>query len=151
MDALPDELAPSLVDHLITQLRTYSVGMRIDGSMRSEFPDLVDEQDASARAQLAQNEASLDPGIRAKFPRPLVDANTSMNAAFARFWANLLGEPRYAVPFDALGYSDVAADLCDSLGKVPDSPERDRELISAWADRLHLNQYFHFQQHSLDD
>ena len=148
---LPETLGPAPADQLITQLRTYSVGMRVDRWIRDESPGLIEEHEISANFQLSQNEAALDPEIRSKFPKPLVDANTAMNAAFAKFWADRLGESRFPIPFDTLGYSDVASDLCGSLTEIPGSPENDRDLISRWGDILKLADYFHFDPHSLDE
>lgn len=87
LQAFEEAFASSLVDSIITQLLTVPVGMRVDRRIRSEFPSLIAEQEVAARSQMALHEKALAPEIRSRFPKALVDANTSMNAAFAVFWA----------------------------------------------------------------
>lgn len=86
--------------------------------------------------------------IRQKFPKPLIDANTAMNAAFATTWGEVLGEPQFAIPFKALGYTGKAKELLAILEEVPDDPRADRELIERWSKCLGLDGSFHFESHS---
>jgi hypothetical protein len=95
-----DDFARSMMDQIITQTRSYPVGLRVDAWMRTAFPGLRDQQDSEIRSQLAENERALAPEIRSKFPKGIVDANTSMNAAFATYWAGVLGEPSTDIGFD---------------------------------------------------
>jgi hypothetical protein len=73
-----------------------------------------------------------------------VDANTTMNAAFAELWGGVLGDRRFAIPYKALGYGAKASDLLAVLREVPDEPAADRILIERWADLLGLGGSFHF-------
>lgn len=74
-----------------------------------------------------------------------MDANTTMNAAFALFWARLHNEPRFTIPFAALGYKDRAEKLLSVLDEVSAEPAGDRVLVSRWAELLGLDDAFHFK------
>jgi hypothetical protein len=139
-----DDFARSMMDQIITQTRSYPVGLRVDAWMRTTLPGLRDQQEAEIRSQLAENERALAPEIRSKFPKGIVDANTSMNAAFARFWAGILGEPRFTIPYTALGYGEIAGRLLAVLDDVPEGASGDRLLVARWGEILGLTQAFHF-------
>lgn len=125
--------------------------MRIDTWIRTRFPELRAEQDTSVQNQLADNEKALSPDIRSQFAKVLVDANSSMNAAYAKFWSKQFAEPRYQLPFKALGYNSPADQLLGALDTIPDEPTADRQLIEHWAEKLGLSTYCHFQSHQFDD
>jgi hypothetical protein len=139
-----DDFARSMMDQIITQTRSYPVGLRVDAWIRTTYPGLRDQQDAEVRSQLAENERALAPEIRSKFPKGIVDANTSMNAAFATHWAGVLGEPRFTIPYTALGYGGIAGRLLAVLGEVPEDASGDRVLVARWGEILGLTQAFHF-------
>lgn len=144
------KLAQWLTSNIMIQLRTFPVGMRVDSWIREQFPSMIPFQEESAKTQLLQNESALAPEIREKFPRKLVDANTSMNAAFASFWSGLLLDKRFMIPYRILGQDNVARELLDILDQLPEGPENDRELIRLWSDRLGFAEFFHFEPHQLD-
>jgi len=146
---LPRNLAGHLVDSIVTQLRTYSVGARVDDWIRKNLPELKEEQEHSIRSQLDENVRGLAPEIRGQFPKPLVDANTTMNAAYASAWGDLFGDPRFALPYRALGYADRAGKLLAILREVPAEPTSDRILIERWAETFGLVGAFHFEPHLL--
>jgi len=146
---LPPDFARSMVDHIVVQMRTYSVGFRVDQWIRSHCPGLREQQEHSIRSQLAENAQVLAPEIRERFPKGLVDANTAMNAAFAMAWGEILGDPRHAIAFKALGYAGKATELLALIQEVPDTPSADRTLIKEWAQALGLGGSFHFQPHCL--
>jgi len=150
LDVLEPEMAKWMVTNLIIQLRTFSVGIRVDDWIRNGFPTLVPMQNESAKTQMLQNEASLAPSVRGKFPKKLVAANASMNAAFAAYWSRIFGDPRYSIPYRALGYDLVAGELLSVAERISDAPEQDRDLIQGWGDLLNLSGSFHFQPHHLD-
>ena len=100
--------------------------------------------------QLGVSEQALAPSIREKFPKGIVDANSAMNAAFAKFWSEQLEEPRYLVPYSALGYGEIANRLCGVLADLADEPMTDRLLLESWAQILGLTDYFHFETHTFD-
>jgi hypothetical protein len=144
LDVFPDDFARNMVGQVINQLRSFPVGFRVDAAIRDEFPGLRPQQHGEIVAQLAEMEKALAPQFRGKFPRGIVDANTAMNAAFAIHWAGVHREPRYAIPFDALGYRDRAEELLSALEVVDDDPAHDRDLVICWAATLGLSFTFHF-------
>ena len=144
---LPPDFARSMVDQTVIQLRTYSVGFRVDRWIRENCPGLREQQDHAIGSQLAENLQALAPEIREKFPRGLLDANSTMNAAFAMAWGETLGDTRHAIPFKALGYAGKAMELLAMLNEIPDAPSADRTLIEGWAKALGLDGSFHFQPH----
>lgn len=102
LDALAPQMAKFFLDNLITQVGTTGVGMRVDRWIRSEFPEFREQQDQAARIQLSQNEQSLAPEIRKRFPRRLVDANTGMNLLLPGGIGGVQGEEQGADPSDRL-------------------------------------------------
>lgn len=150
MSDFPEDLARSLIGQIITQVRSYAIGFRVDETIRKLFPGLKEQQEKEVRSQLAENERALSPEIRSKFPKPLVDTNSAMNACHAAFWAKRLGEPRFVVPFAAMGYRGKAEELQGILDEVPDKPTSDRVLVDRWAESLGLSGAYHFNSYSLD-
>ena len=94
-DALLDQRIPRemrgmgdyLLASLITQLRTYPVGLRVDQWIQENYPELTNLQKIGIQTQLDQNVASIRASNGGMFPRKVVKANLSMNAAFALFWS----------------------------------------------------------------
>jgi hypothetical protein len=141
----PPDFARSMISNIVTQVRSYAVGCRIDDMIRNRMPELRAQQESAILAQLAENGRALAPEIREKLPKPLVDANTVMNAALALIWSERLGDPRHAIPFRALGCEPQARRLLEALETVPAAPEHDPELITRWAEIAGVKQAFHFE------
>lgn len=150
LSELPEPLIQFLRSSLLTQLRTCPVGIRIDRWIRTRFPGLQAAQHLAAKQQLLQNEASLNPDLRNRYPKALVDVNTAMNAAFALFWAAEMNEPRLVIPYSLIGVDSAGRRLLALLEEIPDDPAHDKSLIEAWAKELQLESYCHFKPHSLN-
>ena len=150
MTEFSDPFARAMIGQIVTQLRTYSIGFRVDGFIWKNLPGLRQQQEIEIRSQLAENERALAPEIRGKFPKPLVDTNTTMNALYAMFWSGLLEEPRFTIPFVALGYRGKATELKNVLHEIPDEPANDRLLVESWGEILGLSSAFHFNSYSTD-
>jgi len=146
----PDAFARSMIGQIITQVRAYSIGCRVDGWIRQHLPGLREQQEAEIRSQLAENERALAPEIRQKSPKPLVDTNSAMNAVYATFWSTMLMEPRLVIPFTAMGYRGKAGELRAILEDVPDEPSSDRVLVERWTEALGLTGAYHFNPYSID-
>lgn len=149
MTDMPEDFAQSMINHLVIQLRTFSVGARVDAWIWNNLHGLREQQEHAVRSQLAENEQALAPEVRQKFPRPLIDANTAMNAAYALAWGEALRESRFSIPFKALGYERKAKELLEILEETPDDPRADRTVIEQWATALGLDGSFHFELHTL--
>jgi hypothetical protein len=148
LDELPKDFAHSMLNSIITQLRTYSVGMRVDDWIWDNIRELRSQQEHSIRSQLSENLQALAPEILKKFPKPLVDANSVMNAAFATKWGKIIGEPQFCIPFKAMGYAGKAKELLEIIEVVAEEPLADRDLIERWSKCLGLDGCFHFESHS---
>jgi hypothetical protein len=122
-----------MIGSIIIQLRTYSIGFRVDDWIWKNMPGLREQQEVEIRTQLAENERALKPETRQKFPKPLVDANTSMNALYATLWGERLHETRFVIPFVAMGDRGKAAELRAVLDELPGEPKNDRIMIERWA------------------
>lgn len=146
-----EPLTTFLRSSLLTQLRTCPVGIRVDRWIRAQFPGLQPAQHLAAKQQLLQNEASLNPDLRNRFPKPVVEINTAMNAAFALFWAAETNEPRLVIPYILLGVDAAGRRLLTLLEEIPDDPAHDKSLIEAWAEALGMERYCHFKPHSLNE
>ena len=144
LSVFPVDFARNMVGQVSNQMRSFPVGFRVDTTIRDSFPGLAQQQHAEILTQLAEMEKALAPEFRGKFPRGIVDANTVMNAAFAIHWAGVHDEPRYAIPFEALGYRDRAEELLSALEVVDDAPSADQDLVICWASTLGLTGSFHF-------
>ena len=145
LGVFPDDFARSMFGQIVSQTRSIPVGFRVDAWIRLHLPGLRSQQDAEIRSQLDEIHRALAPEIRGRFPKGIVDANTSMNAAFAAHWAGVTNEPRFTIPFHALGYKDRADKLIAVLAAVPEDPIVDRRLVGEWANLLGLAGTFHFQ------
>ena len=145
-----DPFARQMISIIITQLRTYSIGFRVDEWIWNNLPGLRQQQETEIRSQLSENERALAPETRQRFPRAIVDSNSAMNALYATFWGEMLREPRFAIPFMAIGYRGKAAELSAILNEIPDEPTNDRMLIERWAAVLGLSGSFHFKPYATD-
>ena len=149
LEEYPRDLAVAMVGQLVVQLRSYSVGARVDDWIWNHLPELREQQEQAIRTQLDEGSRALSPETRKRFPKALVDANSIINAAYALHWGGLLKDSRFQIPFKALGYEARALELLEALDEVPPEPEADHTLISRWAECLGLTGAFHFQPHLL--
>ncbi len=136
------QLARQLIDGLLTQLRSYPVGMRIDAWIHTELPAFSELQREGVARQQEDNRKVLSPEIKAVAPKPIFEANATMNAAYAIFADRLFGKAGYAIPYRSAGLEKPARSLLDILEAVSDDPSHDVELVDAWADRLGLTGWY---------
>jgi hypothetical protein len=135
---LPSKVQDMLLDGLLLQLRSMSVGFRVDEWLRQSHPELRQLQAESVRQQLQENAKALSPQIRQSMPKQVVNGNTAMNGAYALFWSRVLGEAQQWLPYKALGYENQAGALLKALDMVPDEPGQDCALVDQWALTLGL-------------
>lgn len=144
----PQNITKQLFDSLIIQLRSISIGERVDQWILAEYPEFGDHQGASVRAQLKESQKALSPEIRKMFPGKILKANLAMSAAHARVWSKRLNDARYALAYKAAGYEEVAGDLVACWNEISTYPDSDEELIGSWAKVLGLDPYFVFKKQS---
>ena len=129
-------------DGLGHQLRSMPVSMRIDRKLHEKFPELRDLQRKSIDAQLQENVHCLGPYAKQSAPDEIIRPNAMMNAAFARFFANLWDEQPIFAPYVAAGYAQDATKLLEIHDSIPNEPENDRQLVDAWAAYTGLDKWF---------
>ena len=137
-------MTDSLLAGLLTQLRSYPVGLRVDGWLYTNCPDLRGLQTKAVRSQLGQNVDAMKAGAGGYFPPKLYRANMAMNAAFAAFWSWLWNEPPLTLPYKAAGVLDRAESLLKILDRVPADPACDTQLIDEWAFDLGIKGWYQF-------
>ena len=96
------QFADQLCPGLLTQLRSYPVGMRIDRWIHEQYPALHRLQAMSIDGQQRTNAQVLGPKYKAIAPTLVYEANLAMNAAYAIFCDELLGNTAYGVPFRSI-------------------------------------------------
>jgi hypothetical protein len=140
--ALPPHALPQLcqiiLDGLLSHLRSIPVGMRVDGWLATEMPELAESQKASILRQLDDAMATLAPQHRQVTPPKVYDATQAISAAFALYWAGRLSQPQLVLPFKAAGYLQAGEELLAIWEATLDLAENDRALIDAWAEKLGL-------------
>lgn len=146
LERFPPAVAKQLFDSLIVQLRSMSVGDRVDQWIIEDYPEFIPEQEASVKGQLKENQKALAPEIKKAFPGKILKANLAMSAAHARVWSERLDDARYGLAYKAAGHGEIAGKLVACWKQIPASPESDKDLIEAWAKELALDRYFVFQK-----
>lgn len=137
-DTVKIQLAQQLMDGLLTQLRSYPIGMRIDSWIHKTLPAFDELQRGAIARQQKDNLSVLKPGIKEFAPKPIFDANVSMNAAYAIFCDRVFGKAGYAIPYRSAGYEKRGRALLDIMQAIPDDPGSDCTLVDAWARELEL-------------
>lgn len=83
------------------------------------------------------------------FPRKVVKANLSMNAAFAQFWSVIWNDASLTLPYKASGYANLGSRLMAISDSISSSPDADQSLIDAWAFELGLKGWYSAVPHIL--
>ena len=131
-----------LFDGLMTQLRSLPIGMRVDASLRDNYPALSTQQEQSFAAQQAQAAQGLSPQVRKMSPPTVFSANAAMNAAYALFCDRILGRPLYSVVYRSTGLVDRGQALLDLWDQTPQEPTSDRALVDTWGNELGLSDWY---------
>ncbi len=124
------------------QLRSMPIAIRIDKQLFDHHPELREQQQISIDRQLQENMHALSPQAKEIAPEEIIRPNASMNAAFAKFFFWTLNAPMIFAPFVAAGFSTIATELLAVHSTVTSSPDHDRELVDAWAQKLGLDRWF---------
>ena len=150
--ATPQAIAAKdhLLSSLMIQLRTIPVGLRIDELIWAGYPELREEQAASARLQMGDNTKALVPAIRQAFPKRMVHANTAMNAAFALFWSEKLEDPTLRLPYQSVGAEGDGQDLLTEFSTLGKGSAEDWNLVDTWASKLGLSGCYKWIRHELE-
>ncbi len=136
------QLADQFFDGLLTQLRSYPIGMRIDQWIRETYPALHEAQEASVDRQQRDNAQALNPQIRQMSPPLVFSGNASMNAAYALFCERLLGRGQYVIPYRSVGFEASGRSLLEIWDRIPPDPRHDRDLVDSWAEELEVSDWY---------
>lgn len=140
--AAAHQLRENWLSGILTQLRSYPIGLRVDAWIAEEFPSLKTQQVAAATWQLQQNLAVLRPEVAHLTAEEIYRASVGMNAALAAYWAEAVGQPQLTLPYKATKYLSLAEQLLDIWRTIPKQPEHDQELVDAWAERLGMKDWY---------
>jgi hypothetical protein len=138
-------LRDQLFDGLMTQLRSIPIGFRVDSWIMREYPELSELQHKAAMQQLQENLQVLSPEIKKIAATKVLNANLTMNAAFAEFWARHLADPRLSLPYKAAGFAKAGEELLRALDEVPDDASADCQLIDLWSKQLGLTGWYQWR------
>jgi hypothetical protein len=145
-DDIPSHLVPQLAKQfgngLGLQLRSMPITMRVDKLIHDAHPELSELQHESIDRQLQENMGALSPRAKVLSPDEIIKPNATMNAAFAKFFAELWNAPMVFAPYVAAGYGDAASTLFALHEQIPASSSHDRELVDAWAKCTGLDRWF---------
>jgi len=145
--AVVRSMTDRLLHGLITQLRSYPVGLRVDAWLHESYPDLRELQTRGIRAQLDENILALKAGTSGYYPVKLSRSNLGMNAAFALHWSRLWNEPPLTLPYKAAGLLERGESLIKIFHKIPSDPANDRQLIDEWAFDLGIKGWYELVPH----
>lgn len=140
--AAVSNLSDQFFDGLMTQLRSYPIGMRIDQWIRETYPDLRDAQEASVDRQQRDNAQVLNPQVKQMTPPLIFTGNASMNAAYALFCERLLGTSQYTVAYRSIGLEERGRVLLDLWDGVPSGARHDYDLVNAWGEELGVSTWY---------
>ena len=138
------QLRDQLFDGIMMQLRSVPIGMRIDLWLLNQYSELREQQRASLLKQFRANVEILKPEYERTFPAKIYQPNLTMNIAYARFWADLNGEPNLARAYRNHSYTPNALALLKIYNEMPGDPTNDRNLIDAWANELGLQGWYNW-------
>lgn len=131
-----------ITDGLGTQLRSMPIGIRVDRLIYASHPELQEMQQTIAGKQLNEAAGCLNPQVKAMAPDLLFKASVGMNAALALAWSRLWGDDTYVVPYRLSGHVGVGEQLLELMDSLPDAPTHDRELVTAWATLLGVDELY---------
>ncbi len=138
------QLRDQLFDGIMMQLRSVPIGMRVDLWLLNHYAELREQQRASLLKQFRTNAEILKPEYERMFPVEIYKPNLIMNIAYARFWADLSGEPNLARPYRNHIYTSNALVLLKVYNDTPKEASSDRNLIDAWANELGLQDWYNW-------
>jgi hypothetical protein len=143
---LPEPAITQLVEQLFSgiliQLRSYPIGMRIDRWIHETYPALATLQREGVDRQQRDNLSVLRPEVKSFTPKPIYDANVTMNAAYAIFGDRTFGKAGYAIPYRSAGLEKRGRALLTALETTPATPEHDRDLVDAWGQELGMASWY---------
>lgn len=125
------------------QLRSMPCDVRVNQTVLREYSMLEEQQRAAVVAMLQENSQCLRPEIARMTTQQILNANASMNAAYALFWARAWGDRSILLPYEASGFQSNAERLLAILDAEPDrGGVEDASLVDAWAREFHMETWY---------
>lgn len=144
----PDEVtSASQFSSVIAQwammnLRTLSIGMRVDSWIHEAYPALRELQGPAMQRMLESNLNVIGQRL-GKFSVP--SAFLGIDAAYALFLERLLGAEGLTIPYAAAGALDTGRDLLAIFDNTSAAPDHDCGLVDKWAQRLGMTNWYRWQ------
>ncbi|MEI6340522.1 MAG: hypothetical protein WCR07_01070 [Verrucomicrobiota bacterium] len=133
---------------LMSMLRSMPAGIWVDHDLRTRFPELREPQEQALRRQIDTHAALFRAEVQRSVPEHPWRLSLAMNAAFAKFWGQELGQPGWMLPYHAAGIAQRGETLLAHLKSLPPLPVNDRPLIDAWASDLGLANWLQWVPHA---
>jgi hypothetical protein len=135
---LPDHAIIELLgmwhEGLVYQLVNYPADLRIEKWLRDNYPELRDPQERSIRYAIGENRKVLKTSTKSFTPTLVYDASATMNAAYARYMANLYRDEKLASRFRHSGYWAEGKTLADEIWSTEDQGYKsDVDSAKVWA------------------
>jgi hypothetical protein len=126
----------------LMNLRSLSIGMRVDAWIAETYPTLRELQAPALERNLQSNLNVIGQRLgKLSVPSQFL----GMDAAYALFAERLLGTDEFTIPYEAAGALDAGRDLLAILDATPAAPDHDCELVDRWAQRLGMNGWYRWQ------
>ncbi len=135
-------LCSQFANGLGVQVRTLPVTIRVERTILEQYPSLGALQRKNNERHLQESMAALGADIRAIAPPKVFHANVSMSAAFAKFLGREWNEPHLATAFVSAGYEKIADELLAIADTIDSSPNGDRLLVEAWAEKVGISNWY---------
>ena len=140
------EFAQMTLHWALLNLRSYSIGMRIDQWISAELPYLKELQASGMETIQQENLQLLSKRLGSlSIPVPLL----APVAASALFADRLLGKFIHAIPYRAAGVLEPGAELLKIFDAVPNDCSHDRALVDAWAASMGMTGWYRWAPYEL--
>ncbi|OQY30980.1 MAG: hypothetical protein B6241_14980 [Spirochaetaceae bacterium 4572_59] len=137
-----DEIVRSWVFGVVNQLISQPGDLHIQKAIRDNHQDLQEAQDLILEQQFKDFKAAMSEEVRLFSPKLIYDASLIMNAVYLSLLDRQIGSD-YMSRIDKMPQSRKIDRLLEaSMAVFEDSPEADRRMIDAWADFLHIRDWF---------
>ncbi len=133
-----------MVNGLVLQLTNLPVDIRIERYLWENHPGLRTVQERSLRHEVALTHKVLDPLVAKLSPEVDYIASNTMNYAWCKGIAELMGDPSISAPYEGTRYPTLGDQLYRELARQSDNHRGDRATTNHGAHLLALDDWFHW-------
>ena len=134
-------ILPSLVSGLIYQLTNLPTDIYIEKWIFETYPDLRQDQRRSLEKTHREAVEGLNPALRSRLPRVVVDGSGAMNYAFFKKIDQITGST-FLREFRRLPSKKIGESLYKLVQDDDTGLEGDIRLVNEWAERLKVTGWF---------